>query len=294
MEIEIIEPAGFCNGVNRAIKLVDDFYNENKENKQLIMLGNLIHNDEINDYFLKKNVFIVDTNYENLVDFVEDLHSDKCVYILSAHGHFLDLDEKLDKYKLNYIDTTCPIIKTIHNKIIDNIDSNSYVIYIGNKDHIEAETSIKFIENITKNYEIKKTISIKDIVSHENLVIINQSTYYIDEMIEDIPEEIMDEYKPKIIDNYCPTLKLRLNNIKNRINEFDALIVLGYESSSNAKSLYKYCYRLKKSFFVSQINDLNFIMNELTSCKKKIGIVTSTSMSLNFANEVKKYLVDNS
>lgn len=293
MEIEIIEPAGFCNGVNNAIKLVDDFYHQNKENKHLVMLGNLIHNDEINDYFLKKNVNIVDTNYKNLVDFVEDLHSNKCVYILSAHGHYRDLDEKLNEYKLNYIDTTCPIIKNIHNKIISNIDANSYVIYIGNKNHIEAETSIKYIESITKNYEIKTTISIKDIVSHENLVIINQSTYYIDEIIEDIPKEIMDEYKPKIIDNYCPTLKLRLNNIKNRINEFEALIVLGYESSSNAKSLYNYCYRLKKTFFATQINDINFIIDELKTCKKKIGIITSTSMSLNFANEVKKYLVDN-
>lgn len=54
MEIEIIEPAGFCSGVNNAIKLVDDFYHQNKENKHLVMLGNLIHNDEINDYFLKK------------------------------------------------------------------------------------------------------------------------------------------------------------------------------------------------------------------------------------------------
>ena len=72
----------------------------------------------------------------------------------------------------------------------------------------------------------------------------------------------------------------RMSEIKNRINEFGTIIVIGSKTSSNAKAIQKFCNSLnKETIFISNskeiFNKLEYLHHNNET--RKIGIITATS-----------------
>ena len=57
-EIVVAEDAGFCFGVDRAVKIV---YNVLHEGKKVVTYGEIIHNRDVTDELAAKGVRIVNT-----------------------------------------------------------------------------------------------------------------------------------------------------------------------------------------------------------------------------------------
>ena len=56
--ITLAESAGFCFGVNRAVKLLEELV---KKNKSVFTLGPIIHNPQVIKHFENKGVRIIDS-----------------------------------------------------------------------------------------------------------------------------------------------------------------------------------------------------------------------------------------
>ena len=57
-EVILVSKQGFCYGVKRSIQIALDTINNNSENKEIHLLGRLVHNQTITDYLSDLNIKI--------------------------------------------------------------------------------------------------------------------------------------------------------------------------------------------------------------------------------------------
>lgn len=291
MNAEIIKPYGFCSGVKRTIELTKKLKKENP-NKEIILLGYPIHNEDVINDLLDHNIKIIDSKYDNLIDYIECFPNKNAIYVLSAHGHAQDIIDVLNKYQLTYLDTTCPYINAIHKKL-ETINKNDKVIYIGNPEHIECITSLRHIKS--SNISVKKYFTLNDLISNNdnNVVLVNQSTYYIQDQLNDLGTNLEMAKNLIVLDNFCPTIQIRLDEINKRVNEFDCFIIIGSKTSSNANAIQRYCNSLhKQTFFITNTPEIFDKLEYLNHFNKKIGILTATSAPSYIADAVYDTLED--
>ena len=99
MRINVIENAGFCFGVSRAVDMAYAAAKNKSDN--IYMLGQIIHNPKVVGDLVMSGVKIVDS--------IDEISPDSVV-IARAHGITLDERYKLESKNIKIIDTTCPFV----------------------------------------------------------------------------------------------------------------------------------------------------------------------------------------
>ena len=80
------------------------------------------------------------------------------------------------------------------------------------------------------------------------------------------------------VDNFCPSLKLRFEQIYKNIDNYDVFLIIGDKNSSNANELYNFVKKLnKKSYLISTIEELKML--EFDKNIKKVAVLSATSTS---------------
>ena len=102
MKITLAETAGFCFGVDRAVKTLESRAGQ----EPISTLGPIIHNE-----------FVVEDLRSKGVDTVGDVSEVSCDTTLAirTHGVGKDVIDTLEDKGIRYIDLTCPFVKKIHN-----------------------------------------------------------------------------------------------------------------------------------------------------------------------------------
>ena len=127
MEIIRAKTAGFCFGVDRAVKLTYDLL---AQGRKVATLGPLIHNAQVvADLEAKGAVTCPD------IDAVPDGYE----VIIRSHGVPRSVYDKISTRSLAYHDATCPFVAKIH-KIAMEADKNSALLLVaGDADHPEVQ-----------------------------------------------------------------------------------------------------------------------------------------------------------
>ena len=129
-EIKAAQSAGFCFGVDRAVKLV---YEELEKNSgKVATLGPIIHNKDVVDDLKNKGVRIVD-------DLVCLEKGEKAV--IRSHGVGRDVYEYLESNGIPYIDATCPFVSRIHKIVREYAEKGYYILIAGDRNHPEVPVS---------------------------------------------------------------------------------------------------------------------------------------------------------
>ena len=105
MKILLAKDAGYCFGVRDAVNLA---YSSAKENKNVYMLGTIVHNENVVDDLSRAGARVVDS--------LDDVPSDKPV-LFRAHGTSAKIWNEAQGKNLNVIDATCPLVTEIHHEI---------------------------------------------------------------------------------------------------------------------------------------------------------------------------------
>ena len=106
-EITVAESAGFCFGVDRAVKLC---YQALEQHPHVATLGPIIHNQNVVDDLTRRGARIVDS--------IADLQPDECV-VIRSHGVSAAVYDQLEQAGNPYVDATCPFVAKIH-RIVEN------------------------------------------------------------------------------------------------------------------------------------------------------------------------------
>src|SRR4030081_168822 len=86
---------GFCYGVENAIEISYKAIEENPD-KRIFLLSQMIHNPDVNNDLLKRNVkFLMDTAGNQIIPFDELTKND--IVIIPAFGATLKIEEELNK-----------------------------------------------------------------------------------------------------------------------------------------------------------------------------------------------------
>ncbi|MDR1323343.1 MAG: 4-hydroxy-3-methylbut-2-enyl diphosphate reductase, partial [Candidatus Margulisbacteria bacterium] len=126
MKIVLIEPRGFCRGVQRALDKLDAAL---KSGQKIYVLNEIVHNKTIIADYLKKGVV-----------FVQDIQSvpPQSRIVFSAHGVPPEIYRQAQARDLKIIDAVCPLVKKVHREVLEFTKKNIPIIYIGHKKHEEV------------------------------------------------------------------------------------------------------------------------------------------------------------
>ncbi len=230
-KVVTVEPRGFCAGVARSIKVVEDCLE--LFGAPVYIKHAIVHNKTVVADLEKKGAIIV----EDIFDVPEG-----SVAIFSAHGSPPEHFEQAKKRKIRIIDATCPLVTKVHMEMIKFLNDGYRVVYIGHKGHVEGLGVIGEAKKIGIEIPIIETI--KDVLSldckkDEKITFLTQTTLSIEET-----EKIIKELKKK-----CPQIKEppsadicyattnRQRAIKELSKKSDIIFVIGSKTSSNSNRL---------------------------------------------------------
>lgn len=260
MNVTLIKPYGFCNGVKRAFSIVEKAIIENP-NKKIYIIGSLIHNKLANDSLIRKNITIFESDEEKeQITYIESLKSN-IIIIFPAHGHYKNVELLLNSKGIKFYDTICPLL--LKNLRIIKEKPNAFYFYIGDKNHMECKSIISYMKN--NHYQIidknNNDVTIIDGVEEE-IIVISQSTC-LGENTNRIKNLILSKYpKTNVNINLCNVVIEREKNLlKNlRTNHFSKTIIVGDGSSANTTNLLKLYYNYTKTknncFFILNSNEI--------------------------------------
>ncbi|MCB8822989.1 4-hydroxy-3-methylbut-2-enyl diphosphate reductase [Microvirga rosea] len=128
LKVLLAAPRGFCAGVERAIKAVEDAIEHT--NRPVYVRHQIVHNEQVVRHLEAKGAVFVDR--------LSDI-PDGAIAIFSAHGVSRVVEEEAAGRKLDVLDATCPLVRRVHLEARRHVQAGREVILIGHRDHVEVE-----------------------------------------------------------------------------------------------------------------------------------------------------------
>ena len=102
-EVIVSSSVGFCCGVECAFRRVCRV--RESTHGRVCLLGQLVHNQQVNDELIRKHIEIID--HDDELDTLTDVDT----VVISAHGVSPSRRQMLEKYPFHVIDCTCTHVK---------------------------------------------------------------------------------------------------------------------------------------------------------------------------------------
>lgn len=236
--IEIADKAGFCFGVDRAVKIV---YNIIENGKKAVTYGEIIHNETVVNELKSRGVNVINSPAE-----IEKLENTSIV--IRSHGVGRDIYELLEKRKpfgVTVCDGTCPFVARIHKIVSEKSGEGFEIIILGDKNHDEVQGIVKHCQNspyiCSDVAELREILQKKFKNFKKKVAIVAQTTYNI----------IIWEKCCRIIRSECPEAEVfnticsataeRQQSAVRLAEKSDLMIVIGGKRSSNTAKLFDIC-----------------------------------------------------
>lgn len=275
MEITIAKSAGFCFGVQRAIRIA---LNAGTKMRTVEMLGDIVHNEEVIEQIKKTGIRKVNrlTAGKNKT------------LLVQAHGVARGIIEKARSRGYKIVDATCPMVYAIH-RVVRAMDRRGYrIILIGDKAHDEVRGIVGQIKQKPIIVEKQKDIIIENIIKIKKAAVVVQSTqtpsnYH--KIVKILRRYIADL---QIFDTICKATKMRQNEITTLPLHNDVILIIGSRTSANTKRLYDISKSLNRSsYWIQSSHDIkpSWLKNA-----SRIGITAGASTPANTINKVVDYI----
>ncbi len=236
--IETADKAGFCFGVDRAVKIV---YNIIENGGKAVTYGEIIHNESVVDELKSRGVNVINSPEE-----IKKLENTSVV--IRSHGVGRDIYELLEKRKpfgVDVCDGTCPFVARIHKIVSEKSGEGFDIIILGDKGHDEVQGIVKHCQKMPyicgNDDELREILQKKIKNFKKKVAIVAQTTYNI----------IIWEKCCRIIRSECPEAEVfnticsataeRQQSAVRLAEKSDLMIVIGGKRSSNTAKLFDIC-----------------------------------------------------
>jgi len=279
MTITIDKNSGFCFGVIHAIRTAEEYL---KQHCYLYCLGDIVHNNEelkrLTDLGLK---IITPEQYRELQN---------TTVLIRAHGEPPATYQIAKKNNITLIDATCQVVAQLQNKIKTEVEQHpdAQILIVGKAGHAEVEGLLGQTQN--NGLVIFSILDLEKIDYSKPAKLYAQTTQN-SEKYEEITEKIKENYRKKqnehlieIHNTICKSVSNRAKEIKYFATQFDIVLFVSDEKSSNGLFLYEVCKKQNlNTHFISSANQLQYI-----DFKKynSIGICGATSTPIWLMKEI--------
>lgn len=235
MKVFCLEPHSYCEGVTHAFLLAKRAKKEHPD-KEIYLLGSLVHNEEAISNLLNEGFHLIDERKEDLKEALTKLNKDD-VIVFSAHGHPAIYDDIAKEKGLIVYDATCDKVKNNLDTIRYFVHAGREVIFLGEKDHLEAVASLSIDDKVHfLNAKDIRSFTFSE-VKDKAPAFISQTTMSEDEVRE--CSRYVLEHIPAafIIDGRCDSTKKRQFNLRLAPFSADCVVILGSKNSNNTMKL---------------------------------------------------------
>lgn len=286
MEIQAVNPRGYCYGVVNAIKIAKQARFDHPD-KDIFILGMIVHNKFIVKALDLLNIVTLDDKQTSRLDLINQLSDG--VVILTAHGSAQAVKQKaIDKGLIVY-DATCKDVTKTQNIIKEYLDNGYKVIYYGNKNHPEAIAALSIdLDNVYLVTD-KQDLDNLNFICDEKIFMTNQTTISI------LDAQVMFDNARKLYPNIiitqeiCNATRIRQEAILNVDKDVDIAYIVGDPESNNSNKLAKLA-KTKDHLDVYMIESIIDINIEDLKGKQKVAITSGASTPTYLTNMIIEFL----
>jgi len=237
-KIVIADKAGFCFGVKRAISMAYEQL-ANSSGKPVYTLGPLVHNPQV----IKK--------LENDgIKSIEELGAYPIGHLLiRTHGVSPAIRKEAMELGYNITDATCPLVKKIHDIVLELQREEYPVLVIGHSSHPEVQGIVGELEG---NCRVAETVEdARNLQPCHKLGVVVQTTALWHNFTE-ITVELLGKTKElRIFNSICHATMERQAAAEDLAGKVSMMIVIGGRNSSNTRRLLEISLRVNpRSYLV--------------------------------------------
>ena len=247
MQIILAKTAGFCFGVNRAVKLT---YELLEQGRPVATLGPLIHNPQVVEDLESKGAITCDS-----VDDVPDGYE----VVIRSHGVGQSVYDKISTRRLAYHDATCPFVTKIH-KIAARAGAEGAILLVaGDAKHPEVQGIVGHttgkVEVFANLAELEKLLP--ELTQQKSIFAVAQTTFNVQSW-ETCKEFLKNQCtNAKIFDTICNATWARQQEAEDLSQKCDHMVVIGGHHSSNTQKLLQVAARHTKAINVETADELD-------------------------------------
>ena len=226
--VYLLKPRGFCAGVVRAIDIVElalETYGP-----PIYVRREIVHNRHVVRGLASRGAIFVEE--------LDEVPNGKRV-IYSAHGVAPVVRQQALARGLKVIDATCPLVTKVHVEAGKFAKNGGTILLIGHPEHEEVVgTSGEAPEQTIVGASVDEANGVQ-VEDPSNLYYLTQTTLSLDEAGQII--EVLKRRFPEIqgppAQDICYATENRQQAVKRRAEDFDLLLVVGSQNSSNSQRL---------------------------------------------------------
>ena len=273
MQIILAKTAGFCFGVNRAVKLT---YELLEQGRPVATLGPLIHNPQVVEDLESKGAITCDS-----VDDVPDGYE----VVIRSHGVGQSVYDKISTRRLAYHDATCPFVTKIH-KIATRAGAEGAMLLVaGDAKHPEVQGIVGHttgkVEVFANLAELEKLLP--ELTQQKSIFAVAQTTFNVQSW-ETCKEFLKNQCtNAKIFDTICNATWARQQEAEDLSQKCDHMVVIGGHHSSNTQKLLQVAARHTKAINVETADELD---KDWLNGARIVGVTAGASTPSSIIEEV--------
>ena len=273
MQIILAKTAGFCFGVNRAVKLT---YELLEQGRPVATLGPLIHNPQVVEDLESKGAITCDS--------VDDV-PDGCEVVIRSHGVGQSVYDKIPTRRLAYHDATCPFVTKIHKIAARAGAEGAMLLVAGDAKHPEVQGIVGHttgkVEVFANLAELEKLLP--ELTQQKSIFAVAQTTFNVQSW-ETCKEFLKNQCtNAKIFDTICNATWARQQEAEDLSQKCDHMVVIGGHHSSNTQKLLQVAARHTKAINVETADELD---KDWLNGARIVGVTAGASTPSSIIEEV--------
>ena len=273
MQIILAKTAGFCFGVNRAVKLT---YELLEQGRPVATLGPLIHNPQVVEDLESKGAITCDS-----VDDVPDGYE----VVIRSHGVGQSVYDKISTRRLAYHDATCPFVTKIHKIAARAGAEGAMLLVAGDAKHPEVQGIVGHttgkVEVFANLAELEKLLP--ELTQQKAIFAVAQTTFNVQSW-ETCKEFLKNQCtNAKIFDTICNATWARQQEAEDLSQKCDHMVVIGGHHSSNTQKLLQVAARHTKAINVETADELD---KDWLNGARIVGVTAGASTPSSIIEEV--------
>ena len=273
MQIILAKTAGFCFGVNRAVKLT---YELLEQGRPVATLGPLIHNPQVVEDLESKGAITCDS--------VDDV-PDGCEVVIRSHGVGQSVYDKISTRRLVYHDATCPFVTKIHKIAARAGAEGAMLLVAGDAKHPEVQGIVGHttgkVEVFANLAELEKLLP--ELTQQKSIFAVAQTTFNVQSW-ETCKEFLKNQCtNAKIFDTICNATWARQQEAEDLSQKCDHMVVIGGHHSSNTQKLLQVAARHSKAINVETADELD---KDWLNGARIVGVTAGASTPSSIIEEV--------
>jgi|YNPMSStandDraft_2_1061718.scaffolds.fasta_scaffold01507_6 4-hydroxy-3-methylbut-2-enyl diphosphate reductase len=262
MKLYVADNIGFCFGVERALKTVEECL---EHEHSVYSLGEIVHNRNVVERLKAKGLKVFHEN-DTIPEDAQD-----SVLVVRAHGVAPRVLNELEKNFKRVIDATCPIVLKLFERAKAAKEAGYTVIVFGDENHDEMKALKGHVEDAI--------VTTRPLALQGKICVLSQTTMSLDDFLSFGAETLKASEPTELLffNTVCEVTHKREVEVKKMAVECDLVIVVGGKNSSNTKKLARIASKTTKVLHVQDASELEeFDFKGF----KKIGVTAGTSTPL--------------